>query len=582
MHIAVKPLRIQTQRFVPWALLLAVLGTLAACSGGGGGGGGGTSGVVTPPPVAAADSYSTGTGQATLTVSSPGVLANDTGTGLTAEIVGSPAHAASFTLNPDGSFTYVHDNTSTGTTDSFTYRATNSGGTSTATVTITITPPVAVADSYGIAAPGGTLTAPGIGVLANDTGTGLTAELISSPAHYSSFTLNPNGSFTYTNDGSAAPTDSFTYRAKVGAIVSNTVTVTININQPPVASNFCAATPAGQTLTVPLSGHVTDPNAGDTVTCALGSLAPLKGTVSNVGGTCTYMPRVNLPSGDGKARGMDKFSIRAVDSQGLQSNEVIVSVLIDGAVRIMPLGDSITQGIYSGGGCDPDGDCPVRSQRIGYRKKLWTDLEALSPNYAVDIIGSLADGSAAGLTPPDDQHEGRPGDCAGPTLNSWCALPDVYNSSITRNLSDNILAWLNTNQADFILLHVGTNGLNFTTPAANASAVDTLLTNIDSWAQSNYPVTVFVARIIPAVNGSLDVNSFNNLVAAIPAAHHPHISVIMVDEQSQLRLTSDPNKADPTYMTAGNNLHPNQTGYNRMADKWQVDMQSSGVLPSCP
>ena len=184
---------------------------------------------------------------------------------------------------------------------------------------------------------------------------------------------------------------------------------------------------------------------------------------------------------------------------------------------------------------------------------------------------------------PDDQDEGHPGDCAGPLAGvSWCSLPDVYDSSKTRNLSDNIVGWLNSHQPDIILLHVGTNGLNFTTPAANASAVDTLLTDIDSWAQSNYPVTVFVARIIPAVDGSLDVNTFNNDIAAIPAAHHPHISVIMVDEQSQLRLTSDPNKADPTYMTTGDNLHPNQTGYDKMADKWKADMQSSGMLPSCP
>ena len=39
-----------------------------------------------------------------------------------------------------------------------------------------------------------------------------------------------------------------------------------------------------------------------------------------------------------------------------------------------------------------------RNERIGYRKKVLTDLEALSPSYAVDMVGSLADGSAAGLT----------------------------------------------------------------------------------------------------------------------------------------------------------------------------------------
>jgi hypothetical protein len=345
------------------------------------------------------------------------------------------------------------------------------------------------------------------------------------------------------------------------------------VNHPPVANNACVSTPVNTSVTGALSA--TDPDGGQLMYSIV--TQGNKGTVNlDIAGNYAYTPS------NPNFRGMDKFTFEVTDSGGLTATGS-AWVFIDGAVRIMPLGDSITQGIYSGGGCDPDGDCPLRNERIGYRKKVLTDLEALSTSYAVDMVGSLADGSAAGLTPPDDQDEGHPGDCAGPLAGvSWCSLPDQYDSSKTRNLSDNIVGWLNSHQPDIILLHIGTNGLNYTTPAANANAVDTLLTVIDGWAQSNYPVTVFVARIIPAVDGSLDVNTFNNDVAAIPAAHHPHISVIVADEQSQLRLTSDPNKADPTYMTTGNNLHPNQTGYNRMADKWQVDMQSSGVLPSCP
>jgi lysophospholipase L1-like esterase len=30
------------------------------------------------------------------------------------------------------------------------------------------------------------------------------------------------------------------------------------------------------------------------------------------------------------------------------------------------------------------------------------------------------------------------------------------------------------------------------------------------------------------------------------------------------------------------NVHPNLTGYNKMADKWKADLISSGTLPSCP
>ena len=65
-----------------------------------------------------------------------------------------PSHAASFALNADGSFTYVHDGSET-TSDIFTYKA-NDGSldSNVATVTITVTP---VNDAPVVTA-GGTLT----------------------------------------------------------------------------------------------------------------------------------------------------------------------------------------------------------------------------------------------------------------------------------------------------------------------------------------------------------------------------------------------------------------------------------------
>lgn len=64
----------------------------------------------------------------------------DPGDSLTASVVTGPAHASSFTLNPDGTFSYTHDGSET-TSDSFEYEADDTnGGTDQATVTITITP----------------------------------------------------------------------------------------------------------------------------------------------------------------------------------------------------------------------------------------------------------------------------------------------------------------------------------------------------------------------------------------------------------------------------------------------------------
>jgi len=108
------------------------------------------SGTPTPPPVtqaplANADSYSVQSGQA-LTVSAPGVLANDTdpnGLALAAVLASAPAHGT-LALASNGGFTYSPASGFVGS-DSFTYSATDGKATSSAaTVMITVTaPPVA-------------------------------------------------------------------------------------------------------------------------------------------------------------------------------------------------------------------------------------------------------------------------------------------------------------------------------------------------------------------------------------------------------------------------------------------------------
>jgi hypothetical protein len=86
-------------------------------------------------PVAVADQYST-VFDATLTVSAPGVLANDILNGATIVSYTNPAHGF-LTLNASGSFTYKPAFLFFGT-DSFTYTLNNAWGSSVATVTIKV------------------------------------------------------------------------------------------------------------------------------------------------------------------------------------------------------------------------------------------------------------------------------------------------------------------------------------------------------------------------------------------------------------------------------------------------------------
>ena len=124
-------------------------------------------------PVAVADTYSTAL-NTTLTVATPGVLANDTdaeSNPLTAVLNTNVGHGT-LTLNANGSFSYIPTAAYTGP-DSFTYHA-NDGSlnsnvvTVSLTVSLTNTAPVAVADTYSTAL---NTTSPWRppGVLANDT-----------------------------------------------------------------------------------------------------------------------------------------------------------------------------------------------------------------------------------------------------------------------------------------------------------------------------------------------------------------------------------------------------------------------------
>jgi large repetitive protein len=290
---------------------------------------------VNDAPVALADGpYSVNEG-GTITVAAPGVLANDTDAendALTAVLVSGPANASSFTLNADGSFSYVHDGSET-TSDSFTYKA-NDGtdDSNVVTVTIAITlvndAPVAVADAYSVAE-GGTLNVAAPGVLANDTDAendALTAVLVSGPANASSFTLNADGSFSYVHNGGETSTDSFTYRANDGTANSNIVTVTIAItpvNDAPVANPDTYNTGFHGTLNVAAPGVLgNDTDAeNDGLTAILVSGASQGTLVLNADGSFSY-------THTGASLGTDSFTYQVQDANGGISNTTTVTINI--------------------------------------------------------------------------------------------------------------------------------------------------------------------------------------------------------------------------------------------------------------
>jgi FtsP/CotA-like multicopper oxidase with cupredoxin domain len=194
---------------------------------------------ISAKPVATADTYSA-TGTTPLVVAAAqGVLANDTGTGLTATLVTGPTNGMLTTpLSAKGAFGYTAKASFTGP-DTFTYTATNFFGTSApATVTINVAAqavaPVANNDTAGVAH-GTTKSVPNsvvINVLTNDTGaTGFKSVNIVSTSRGTA-TVNADGTIKYvapTNKGNGTATITYTFTNAAG-VKSNQATVTITVS----------------------------------------------------------------------------------------------------------------------------------------------------------------------------------------------------------------------------------------------------------------------------------------------------------------------------------------------------------------
>ncbi len=285
-------------------------------------------------PAAGADAYTTPYGTE-LTVAAPGVLSNDSGTGIGVTSTGSPAHG-SVTIGSNGALSYTPNSGWAGD-DTFSYTVTDAfGRTATAAVTVTTSrPPAPNATNDNPSTPYATpLVLAGPGVLGNDSGTGITVTGTGTPAH-GSVTILADGSLSYTPAVGWAGDDAFTYTITdaFGRTSTGTITVTTQRPPAPTASDDAYATPYGTDLKVAAPGVVAnDSGTGLTVT---DPGAPAHGSVTiDADGTLDYSP-------DTGWAGDDTFTYEVTDAFGRTSTaSVTVSTALPGAPAGAP--DSYT------------------------------------------------------------------------------------------------------------------------------------------------------------------------------------------------------------------------------------------------
>jgi len=193
--------------------------------------------------------------------------------------------------------------------------------------------------------------------------------------------------------------------------------------------------------------------------------------------------------------------------------------------RILPLGDSITDGGGSG----------------SYRKKLYQLLTAAG--YNVDFIGNQLDNPAA---LPDSNHEGHSG---------WTI----------RQIDANITGWLNAiTDPDVILVHIGTNDFGTNDDTTNAiHRLDALVTKMATLRPfAHIVVTNLMVRNEP--QNSQIQSQFNPYVQDLVAAQAAlGRRVTFLDMRSAVPLSEMPDQ-----------LHPNQAGNDHMAGAWFPAIQA--------
>ena len=197
----------------------------------------------------------------------------------------------------------------------------------------------------------------------------------------------------------------------------------------------------------------------------------------------------------------------------------------NGGTRVMPLGDSITEGTQVPG---------------GYRIGLWQRFGG--GNYRVDLVGSQFNGPTS---LGDHDHEGHPG---------WRI----------DQIDANVVGWLGNTSPRTVLLHIGTNDVLQNRDLANAPARLSAL--VDKITATVPNADVFVATIIPLANAGQEsaARTYNATIPGmVQGKRNAGKRVHLVDMHAAL-TTAD--------LIDG--VHPTATGYDKMAATWYNALRS--------
>ena len=219
----------------------------------------------------------------------------------------------------------------------------------------------------------------------------------------------------------------------------------------------------------------------------------------------------------------------------IKTNFIILIVLTinlySDPIRIMPLGDSITQGL--------NGSLEEKYQ-VAYRNDLYQNLK--NEGYDIDFVGSQTHGYDV-IPPFDYNHEGY----------AWWTTHDI---------ADFVYSFLISNPADVILLHIGSND---TSPnqddSSSIEGVRNILNQIDLYESDyNHPIRIILATIINRRDYHQTVSDFNtNLRNLANDRIATGDQITLVDMEYDAGFNSNDYSDD---------VHPDESGYEKMSNVW--------------
>ncbi len=202
-------------------------------------------------------------------------------------------------------------------------------------------------------------------------------------------------------------------------------------------------------------------------------------------------------------------------------------------LTVMPLGDSITQGVGSA------------NDSLGYRKELWQALK--DHTGSLDFVGSLKHGDGGF----DGDHEGHSG---------WRIDELTDNAGYREGDLD---TWLPAAKPNVITLMAGTNDLNRgapTTPQDARDRMDTLLGKIHAMA----PDATVMLGSVPPTDPATPWVRFQPLFDAYNKLLPPLVDTWR-GKGMKVRF-ADMGAVTAGDMRGGDGLHPTPSGYTKIAD----------------